>query len=292
MLEVAILRSCVRRCCVHVCKDMKKWSHSVLSVDEFAFCGWPIVFLSYLCGMNEMIIKDLAVGYRHRRVASGLSARLEGGTLTALVGPNGMGKSTLLRTLAGVQAPQSGGVTLVSGGMERPLAGLTRRQLSRWIAVVLTDRVEVENITVEDVVGFGRMPYTGFFGHLGDEDRRIVGEALRMAGLEPLAHRMVDTLSDGERQKMMIAKALAQQTPVVLLDEPTAFLDYPSKVEMMRLLRSMARDLGKVIVLSTHDLNLAVRLADRLLTFGQGLEEVGKDQLAHYLEALLQEPAG
>ena len=237
-----------------------------------------------------MIITDLSVGYRHRAVTSELTFRLTGGTLTALVGPNGMGKSTLLRTLAGVQPPLSGAVTLVADGVEHRLTDLTRRQLSRWISVVLTDRVEVENVTVEDVVGFGRMPYTGYFGRLGDEDRRIVAEALRMTGLMPLSRRMVGTLSDGERQKMMIAKALAQQTPVVLLDEPTAFLDYPSKVEMMKLLRSLAHDMGKMIVLSTHDLNLAVRLADRLLTFGDGLEEVGHDQLAHYLETLLDVP--
>ena len=242
--------------------------------------------------MTEMIIKDLAVGYRHRRVASGLSARLEGGTLTALVGPNGMGKSTLLRTLAGVQPPLAGTVTLVADGTERELTGLPLRQLARWISVVLTDRVDVENIAVEEIVSFGRMPYTGFFGHLGDEDRRVVAEALRLTGLTPLTRRLVNTLSDGERQKMMIAKALAQQTPVVLLDEPTAFLDYPSKVETMRLLRSLAHDMGKLIVLSTHDLNLAVELADRLLTFDKGLEEVGKEQLSQYLEQLLEGPKG
>ena len=250
----------------------------------------PSCFLSYLCGMDEMIITNLAVGYRHRTVASGLTFRLTGGTLTALVGSNGMGKSTLLRTLAGVQPPLSGAVTLMADGVAQPLANLTRRQLSRLIGVVLTDRVEVENVTVEDVVGFGRMPYTGYFGHLGDEDRRIVAEALHVTGLTPLARRRVGTLSDGERQKMMIAKVLAQQTPVVLLDEPTAFLDYPSKVETMRLLRSLAHDMGKIVVLSTHDLNLAVQLADRLLTFGDGLEEVGRDQLAHYMESLVDVP--
>ena len=214
--------------------------------------------------MNEMIISDLSVGYKHRVVASHLTARLQGGTLTALVGANGMGKSTLLRTLAGVQPPLAGTVTLVA------------------------DRVEVENLTVEQLVGMGRMPYTGFFGRLNDDDRRMVGEALAMTGLTPLAQRQVGTLSDGERQKMMIAKALAQQTPVVLLDEPTAFLDYPSKVETLRLLGHLAHHTGKIIVLSTHDLNLAVHLADHLVTFGNGLEEVGKDRLRRYLDQLLE----
>lgn len=238
--------------------------------------------------MNEMIISDLSVGYKRRVVASHLTAHLQGGTLTALVGSNGMGKSTLLRTLAGVQPPLEGTVTLVTDGMEWQLSQLSRRELSRWIGVVLTDRVEVENITVEQLVGMGRMPYTGFFGRLNDDDHRMVAEALAMTGLTPLAHRQVGTLSDGERQKMMIAKALAQQTPVVLLDEPTAFLDYPSKVETMRLLGRLAHDTGKIIVLSTHDLNLAVQLADHLITFGNGLEEVGKDRLRRYLDQLLE----
>lgn len=238
--------------------------------------------------MNKMIITDLSVGYKHRVVASHLTAHLQGGTLTALVGSNGMGKSTLLRTLAGVQPPLEGTVTLVADGVERQLSQLSRRELSRWIGVVLTDRVEVENLSVEQLVGMGRMPYTGFFGRLNDDDRRMVAEALAMTGLTPLAHRQVGTLSDGERQKMMIAKALAQQTPVVLLDEPTAFLDYPSKVETMRLLGRLAHDTGKIIVLSTHDLNLAVQLADHLITFGNGLEEVGKDRLRRYLDQLLE----
>lgn len=238
--------------------------------------------------MNEMIISDLSVGYKHWVVASHLTAHLQGGTLTALVGSNGMGKSTLLRTLAGVQTPLEGTVTLVADGVERQLSQLSRRELSRWIGVVLTDRVEVENITVEQLVGMGRMPYTGFFGRLNDDDHRMVAEALAMTGLTPLAHRQVGTLSDGERQKMMIAKALAQQTPVVLLDEPTAFLDYPSKVETMRLLGRLAHDTGKIIVLSTHDLNLAVQLADHLITFGNGLEEVSKDRLRRYLDQLLE----
>lgn len=238
--------------------------------------------------MNKMIITDLSVGYKRRVVASHLTAHLQGGTLTALVGSNGMGKSTLLRTLAGVQPPLEGTVTLVADGVERQLSQLSRRELSRWIGVVLTDRVEVENLSVEQLVGMGRMPYTGFFGRLNDDDRRMVAEALAMTGLTPLAHRQVGTLSDGERQKMMIAKALAQQTPVVLLDEPTAFLDYPSKVETMRLLGRLAHDTGKIIVLSTHDLNLAVQLADHLITFGNGLEEVGKDRLRRYLDQLLE----
>ena len=112
------------------------------------------------------------------------------------------------------------------------------------------------------MVALGRSPYTGFWGSLGEEDNHIVDKAIEMVGIEALAQRMINTLSDGERQKVMIAKALAQQTPVIYLDEPTAFLDFPSKVEMMRLLKSLARETGKIIFLSTHDVSMALQLAD------------------------------
>lgn len=237
--------------------------------------------------MNEMIIDHLAVGYAKHIVASGLTAHLKGGTLTALVGSNGMGKSTLLRTMAGVQKPLDGTVRLVADNVEHRVERLGRSDRARWISVVLTDRVEVDRLTVEQVVGFGRMPYTGYFGRLDDNDRRLVDEALQTTGLTPLAQRAVNTLSDGERQKMMIAKALAQQTPVMLLDEPTAFLDYPSKVETMKLLVRLAHDTGKIIVLSTHDLHLALHLADRMITFGNGLEEVDKNKLQQRLDRML-----
>ncbi len=238
------------------------------------------------CALDAMVIDGLSVGYARHAVAERLSAHLSAGTLTALVGPNGMGKSTLLRTLAGVQKPLAGAVRLVGGGTDCCVHRLSRSELSRWISVVLTDKVEVEHLTVEEVVAFGRMPYTGYFGRLSDDDRRLVAEALHATALTPLAHRNVDTLSDGERQKMMIAKALAQQTPVMLLDEPTAFLDYPSKVETLKLLGRLAHETGKIIVLSTHDLHLALRLADRLLTFGKGLEEVDKNSLRQRLDRI------
>ena len=245
--------------------------------------------LHYLCIMNQIVITDLAIGYKQQVVAQHLSACLQGGRLTALIGPNGMGKSTLLRTLAGMQPALAGTVTLSDGTTERRLDSLSKHEVSRWIGVVLTDRVDVANTTVEEVVATGRMPYTGFFGHLDNKDRQVVDEAMHLTGISALAHRQVTTLSDGERQKMMIAKALAQQTPVVLLDEPTAFLDYPSKVETLRLLHRLAHETGKIIVLSTHDLNLAMHIADRLLTIADGIEEIGKDRLRLYLERLMRD---
>ena len=147
---------------------------------------------------------------------------------------------------------------------EREIDSFTRQELARLIGVVLTERPQVQNLTVFQMAAMGRSPYTGFFGRLSDDDRRIVGESLRMVGIEHLAGRMAGTLSDGERQKMMTAKALAQQTSVVFLDEPTAFLDYGSKVETLQMLRSLCHDNGKTILLSTHDLELALQIADDL----------------------------
>ena len=132
------------------------------------------------------------------------------------------------------------------------------------IGIVLTEKPDVRNMTIEDLVGMGRSPYTGFWGTLTANDKQIVADAIRMVGIEPLRGRMIHTLSDGERQKAMIAKALAQQTPIIYLDEPTAFLDYPSKVEMMQLLRRLAHEEQKTIFLSTHDVELALQLADCL----------------------------
>ena len=138
------------------------------------------------------------------------------------------------------------------------------KELSRLIGIVLTEKPDVRNMTTEDLVGMGRSPYTGFWGTLTADDRQIAAEAIGMVGIESLRGRMIHTLSDGERQKVMIAKTLAQQTPIIYLDEPTAFLDYPSKVEMMQLLRRLAHEQQKTIFLSTHDVELALQLADRL----------------------------
>ena len=133
--------------------------------------------------------------------------------------------------------------------------------MSRLIGIVLTEKPDVQNMTIEELVGMGRSPYTGFWGTLDDEDKKIVGEAIQLVGIENLQGRMVHTLSDGERQKVMIAKALAQQTPIIYLDEPTAFLDFPSKVETMQLLRRLALEEQKTIFLSTHDVELSLQLA-------------------------------
>ena len=212
-------------------------------------------------------LKDLTIGYAQKNntkvVASGINATLHSGRLTCLIGANGIGKSTLLRTLSAFQPPLSGEI-FIDNESPIPLSTLTDKQLSRLIGVVLTEKPDVQNMTVFELVGLGRSPYTGFWGRLNEEDKEVVKESLRLVGIESLQDRLIQTLSDGERQKTMIAKALAQQTPVIYLDEPTAFLDYPSKVEMLTLLRHLARETGKTIFLSTHDMELALQIADEL----------------------------
>lgn len=209
-------------------------------------------------------IQNLSIGYREKNrekvVASHINADIEDGELTCLLGTNGVGKSTLLRTLAAFQ-PKLGGSIYIKG---KELDNYTDKQLAHIVSVVLTEKCDIRNLSVTDLIGMGRSPYTGFWGILREEDRAVINRAISLIGIEPLAHRMVHTLSDGERQKVMIAKALAQETPIILLDEPTAFLDYPSKVEMMQLLHRLSRQTGKTIFLSTHDLELALQAADCL----------------------------
>ncbi len=214
--------------------------------------------------MKTIELRNLSIGYNERRsqkvVGSNLNAEVLSGELTCLLGANGVGKSTLLRTLTANQSPL-GGEILYGGRDHRDYSA---RELSALISIVLTERVEIRNMGVEELVGMGRAPHTGFWGTLSKEDQRVVEESIEMVGISHLARRMVHTLSDGERQKVMIAKALAQQTPIILLDEPTAFLDFPSKVEMMQLLHTLSRRTQKTIFLSTHDLELALQIADRV----------------------------
>ena len=207
-------------------------------------------------------LRQLSIGYvtkgNEKTVASDISACIRQGELTCLLGANGVGKSTLLRTLSAFQ-PKLGGEILIAG---REIDTYTDKELSRLIGVVLTEKPDVRNMTVRELVSLGRSPYTGFWGTNSEEDLRIVDESLSQVGISSLSSRLVETLSDGERQKVMIAKALAQQTPVIYLDEPTAFLDFPSKVEVMMLLRRICREAQKTVFLSTHDLELALQIAD------------------------------
>lgn len=206
---------------------------------------------------------DLSIGYaRSRRadpvVASGINQSLHAGELVCLLGPNGAGKSTLMRTLAGMQPPLQGRVLL--NGVD--VRTVSPRVLARHLSIVLTERIDVGNLAVWTLVALGRYPYTDWAGRLTQEDEAVVLSALDAVGARHLAQRPVSELSDGERQKAMVARALAQEPQLILLDEPTAYLDLPRRVEMMSVLRGLARRHGRAVLLSTHDLDLALRNAD------------------------------
>jgi len=205
--------------------------------------------------------ENLAIGYSAQKtVAAGLSLGLEKGQLTSLLGPNGAGKSTLLRTLASLQEPLYGQI-FIDG---KPISDISKSELTRIVSVVLTDKMTVGGFTVFELASMGRQPYTGFFGKLKSEDICIVNQSLAHVGIWHKRDCYVSELSDGERQKVMIAKALAQQTPMLILDEPTAFLDAAARIEIMQLLHTIANEQDKAIVLSTHEVGLALQVSDYL----------------------------
>lgn len=218
---------------------------------------------------NESIsTNNLTIGYQNTRggeptiIQRNLSFSLHAGEMVCMLGPNGCGKSTLLRTLAGLQEE-------VVSSEKRVVSNENK------IALVLTERLSMENTTVHDVVALGRYPYTSFLDGLNADDERIIAESLEQVGIDAEA---MDTFfnahSDGEKQRILIAKALAQQTPIILLDEPTAHLDIPHRILILRLLRRLAHEQGKTILISTHELELALSLSDRILLMfpkGQGV---------------------
>ena len=198
----------------------------------------------------------LSIGYRVQsteyRVQTDLDFALMQGEMVCMLGPNGCGKSTLLRTLAGLQPALSGEFTHCD---------------AKNIALVLTERLSMENTTVHDVVAMGRYPYTSFLGGLTKDDEAIIEEALQQVGFADteVGETMFNAHSDGEKQRILIAKALAQQTPIILLDEPTAHLDLPHRILVLRLLRQLAHEQNKTVLISTHELDLALALSDRIL---------------------------
>jgi iron complex transport system ATP-binding protein len=210
---------------------------------------------------NELLrLENLAVGYGHKPLYADVSLAVREGEMVVLLGANGAGKSTLLRCVTGQLAPLSGSI-LING---RSLATVRKMELARLVSIVRTDQTLAGGLTVEELVGLGRQPHTGFFGRLSHRDRDAVAEALKAVGMTDFAERQVASLSDGERQKVMIARAVAQETPLMVLDEPTAFLDVASRLETLQLLSSLARERGKAVILSSHDVSASLRLASRL----------------------------
>lgn len=224
-----------------------------------------------MSGKKEILLRaeNLRIGYllgkKEIKVCDGMNFELKRGELVALLGPNGAGKSTLLRTLSSSLQPLSGNV-FYSG---RLLKNISQRDLSRKISVVLTDHTQAGGLTVSELVSLGRQPYTGFFGRLKARDLRLVDEAINSVGLSFKSNSYMAELSDGERQKAMIAKALVQETDVLLLDEPAAFLDVASKLELMALLRQIAVERNCAVLFSSHDVEQALALSDKLWLMGR-----------------------
>ncbi|MBR2429224.1 MAG: ABC transporter ATP-binding protein [Alistipes sp.] len=205
-------------------------------------------------------LNNISLGYGRRTLIEGATTSFKCGTMVALLGRNGTGKSTLLRAMAALGDVQQGEILI--GG--EPITEISRAALSRFVAFVTTERIDVEALTAYDLVAIGRSPYTNWMGRLADEDRAAIERAMQIAGIADMAERRVDTMSDGECQRVMIARALAQDTRVILLDEPTAFLDLPNRYELCTLLARLAHDEGKCVIFSTHELDIALSLADSI----------------------------
>lgn len=224
--------------------------------------------------MSILTTQNLSIGYSKKGITdvvqSELNLQLRAGELVCLIGPNGSGKSTLLRTLTGIQKPLSG-ITSIDG---KEISKLKQREKALMIALVLTERVDIENTTVYNLVSLGRHPHSNWWANIDDNEDEIIREAIEMVHLEHKMHHNINELSDGERQRAMIAKALAQDTPIIMLDEPTAHLDLPNRVEIMLLLHRLAHKTDKAILLSTHELDLALQAADRiwLISSDRGVE--------------------
>lgn len=211
-----------------------------------------------------VILKDLSIGYKINKkekiLLDNLSTSLLTGETVALIGNNGCGKSTLLRTIAGFNKPLNGEVILNG----KDITGIHIREKASLISFVSTEIVRVSNMSVKDLVGLGRYLYSGLWGSLSAEDKRIVNHCISITGLKGFENRQIESLSDGERQRAMIARALAQDTPVMILDEPTAFLDIRNKHEIIHLLNGLASEKNKVVLFSTHDFNIAMSLSDKI----------------------------
>ncbi|MEJ6979955.1 ABC transporter ATP-binding protein [Pedobacter sp. P351] len=212
-----------------------------------------------------LYVNNLLVGYkagseREKCVAGPISAEMHAGELICLLGPNGAGKSTFLRTVAGLQHALKGMVALDGENVFK----LRPTQIAKKLSLVLTDSVKSGNLDVYSLVSLGRYPYSGWLGRLTAEDKKIIQWAIESTHIEKFLNRKVSQLSDGECQKVMLARALAQDTPIILLDEPTAHLDLPSRIELMRLLHQLARNTNKAILISTHELDLALQVADKI----------------------------
>ncbi len=227
--------------------------------------------------MEVLKTKDLHIGYKDKAILPPINVSLAEGSLIALIGPNGAGKSTLFKTLTAYIKPVKGSIEL----MGKELSSYSAKEKATMIGLVLTERPDDMFLKVHDVVASGRCPYTNFFGKIQKEDENIIHESLEVVGIKHLTNRYFNTLSDGEKQKVMIAKTLAQNTPIIFMDEPTAFIDYPSKIELFSLMKMLTKERNKTIIFSSHDLELLLRYTDDIWLISKGKEMISskKDNL-------------
>lgn len=238
--------------------------------------------------MEILKTSSLSIGYDNKTIASNINVTLSEGDIIALVGPNGAGKSTLFKTFSTHIKPVGGKIELFG----KDLHSYSPKERAKLLGIVLTERPDDMFLKVFDVVAAGRYPYTGMFGKLNENDEKEIKVSLELVGVNHLADRVFNTLSDGEKQKVMIAKAIAQNTPIIMLDEPTAFLDYPSKIELFSLLKKLAKEQKKAILFSSHDLELLLRYTDNLwimaknkpFAAGQSSELLKNDVIKDYFD--------
>lgn len=209
-------------------------------------------------------LSNVSIGYNEKHcvkvVANNLNLSTKKSEFVCLLGPNGCGKSTLLRTIAGMQTPLSGRILLGNTHIQN----ISLEELAKKMSIVLTDSISIPNMSVYDIVSLGRYPYTNWFGKTTTEDETIIQQSIDLVGMSSYTHEEFIRLSDGEKQRVLIAKSLAQNTPIILLDEPTAHLDIPNRIEILKLLQKLSKETDKTIILSTHELNLALKFADTI----------------------------
>lgn len=216
-------------------------------------------------GKTILSAKELSIGYSSKKgknkIASDINLDLKSGKLISLIGANGIGKSTLLRTLTGIQKPLSGHVVLA----EKNIDNYNPMELAQQLSIVLTENLPPSNLTVFELVALGRQPYTNWIGKLTSEDNDKINEAMNLTQIGQLSQKKHYEISDGQLQKVLVARALAQNTPLIILDEPTTHLDLLHKVSLLKLLKKLASETNKCILLSTHDLDLALQLSDEMI---------------------------
>lgn len=224
--------------------------------------------------MEVLRTKNLVVGYKDKAILPPINVSLNEGNLIALIGPNGAGKSTLFKTLTAHIKAVSGEIVLFG----KELHSYSAKEKATLIGLVLTERPDDMFLKVYDVVASGRCPYTNFFGKMKEEDENIIKESLDIVGINHLVDRYFSALSDGEKQKVMIAKTIAQNTPIIFMDEPTAFIDYPSKIELFNLMKRLCKEQNKTIVFSSHDLELLLRYTDDIWIVSKGKELISSNK--------------